>query len=156
MRGSHDVQPLLAADLLVADKIAHPAGEDLSPTAGQRTKPGLLELDQHVVDRLSGQPGKVDDLAGGERLDVDAGRQLLETAQHLEVIGVGQTRILAAHDVDLGNAAGERLACFVEHLVDGERIGLGVAVVVTEGAEEAAVTAHVGVVDVAVADEVDV
>ena len=42
------------------------------------------------------------------------------------------------------------------HLVDRQRVGVRLAVVVAERAEQAAVAADVGVVDVAVADEVDV
>ena len=78
------------------------------------------------------------------------GGELLEAAQHLEVVVERQVGVLAADDVDLGDAAGERLARLVEHLVDRERVGVGVAVVVAEGAEQAAVAADVGVVDVAV------
>ena len=64
--------------------------------------------------------------------------------------------MLAADDVDLADAAdGQRLARLVDDLVDGQRVGVGVALVVAEGAEQAAVAADVGVVDVAVADEVD-
>ena len=99
---------------------------------------------------------RCDDLARREGLDVDVRRQLLEAAQHLEVVLVGQVGVLAADDVDLGDAAGERLARLLDDLVDREREGVGVAVVVAEGAEQAAVAADVGVVDVPVADEEDV
>ncbi len=96
------------------------------------------------------------DLARREGLDVDVGGELLEAAHHVEVVVERQVGVLAADDVDLGDAAGQRLASLVEHLVDREREGVGVAVVVAEGAEQAAVAADVGVVDVAVGDEVDV
>ena len=49
----------------------------------------------------------------------------------------------------------QRLAGLVDDLVDRQRVRVGVAVVVAEGAEQAAVAADVGVVDVAVGDEVD-
>jgi len=96
------------------------------------------------------------DLAGRERLDVDVGGECLETAQHVEVVVERQVRMLAADDVDLADAGGERLARLGDDLVHGERERLGIALVVAEGAEAAAVTADVGVVDVPVGDEVDV
>jgi hypothetical protein len=96
------------------------------------------------------------DLAGRERLDMDVGCQLLQSAHHLEVVVERQVGVLAADDVDLGDAAdGQGLAGLLHDLVDRERVGVGVALVVAEGAEQAAVAAHVGVIDVAVADEVD-
>ena len=64
--------------------------------------------------------------------------------------------MLSADDVQFGDAAAEVLARLVEDLVDRERIGVDVAFAAREGAEEAAVGTDVGVVDVPVADEVDV
>ena len=87
---------------------------------------------------------------------MDIRRKLAQRAHHLEVVAERQVGVLAADDVDLADAAlRQRLARLVDDLVDRQRIGVGVAFVVTECAEEAAVAADVGVVDVAVADEVD-
>ncbi len=127
-----------------------------APPPGSEPSPASLSSTSISRTALPADAGEVGDLARRERLDVDVGRELLEAAHHLEVVVEGQVGMLAADDVDLGDAAGERLARLVEHLVDRERVGVGVAVVVAEGAEEAAVAADVGVVDVAVADEVDV
>ena len=131
-------------------EVAHAAAEDLCPTAGQRPEAGFLELGQRLVHAQAADLGEVGDLTRGEGLDVHVGGELLEAAHHLEVVVEGQIGVLAADDVDLGDAAGERLASLLYDLVDRQREGVGVAVVVAEGAEQAAVAADVGVVDVAV------
>src|SRR5665647_1490543 len=154
--GAHHIEPFLAADLVLADQVAHATAEDFRAAARQRAEARLLELGQHLVDALAADLGEMRDLAGGERLDVHVGSQLLEGAHHLEEILERQVGVLAADDVDLGDAAdGQSSASLLHDLVDRESVRVGVALVVAEGAEQAAVAAHVGVVDVTVADEID-
>ena len=127
-----------------------------APPPGSEPRPACLSSASTSSTLLPLILGEVGDLAGRERLDVHVGRQLLERAHHLEVVLERQVGVLAADDVDLGDAAdGQGLASLVHDLVDREGVGVGVALVVAEGAEQAAVAAHVGVVDVAVADEED-
>ena len=82
--------------------------------------------------------------------------ELAQGAHHVEVVLERQVGVLPADDVDLAHAAlREGLRGLLDDLVDTQGEGVLVAFVVTEGAEEAAVAADVGVVDVPVADEVD-
>src|SRR5664280_2578299 len=68
---TQNVQPLLPADLALADEVAHAAAEDLGAATGQRAEARLLELGEHLRHRLAADLGEVRDLARRERLDMD-------------------------------------------------------------------------------------
>ena len=128
-----------------------------APPPGQRAETSFPQRHEHLGDRETAELREVRDLARREGLDMDIWSERLERPHHAHEVLQRQLRVLAADDMDLADAAHcQSLPRLLDDLLDGQRIGVGVALVVTEGAEQAAVAAHVGVVDVTVADEEDV
>ena len=151
-----DLEPAFAGDLLRTDLLAHVPSQDLRPPAGQAVETRGLEIGQHVGDRHPLRVGEMRDLGSREGLDVHGRRHGADTGHHGPHGAVGQLGVLSPHDVDLGGPLRERLTGLGRHLVFGEGVGAGLAGTAGEGAEAAAVATHVGVVDVAVDDEVHV
>ena len=50
MRGARDIQPLLAADFVVANYFAHARIENFRAAAGERIDAGVFEREQRIAD----------------------------------------------------------------------------------------------------------
>ena len=93
-----------------------------------------------------------DDLHRREGVHVHTGHARLDRPYQVGVGGRRQGRVDAALHAHLGRADAPRLLGPVGDLVEGEPVGVGVALALGEGAEPAADVADVGEVDVPVDD----
>jgi hypothetical protein len=150
--GGDDLDPGAGRELALGEDPADLVVEDLRGGAGQRPEPCLAGLDQEVLDRQPGPGGAVDDLHRAEGVDVHLRDPLLHGGDEVEVRRGGQLGVDAALHAHLGRAELPRLLGPVGHLVERERVGVGVGAPLRERAEPAADVADVGEVDVAVDD----
>ena len=119
--------------------------------------PAARSRAQHLRDRHPELLGEVEDLDGGEGLEVDAGLDALQAREQLGVVVERQPGVQAVDDVDLGDrvAGVDARAQLRPRLLVRHRVGARVALLeARERAEHAARLADVGGVDVQVAVEV--
>ena len=156
VRGAVHVQPLVAADLALERLVVHAVVEHLGAAARQAAEARLDQVLQHGLHALValaaalGDALQVDDLHGGERLDVDGGRLLADGAQHVGVVAERKPRMQPAHDVHLGGAALARLACLGADVLQAVLVRAVLVLLAVERAELAAERADVRVVEVPV------
>ena len=155
MRQLVHLDPLLARDLAAAHQVAHPLRQDLGSPAGECAQTDRLQVEQHLLLGHAALAREVHDLAGREGGDVQFGVAAVDGGDHVADGPVAERRVLAPHDVQLGRAEVPGLLGADQHLVEAHGVGAVFALVTREGAKVAAVLAHVGVIDVAVVDEVD-
>src|SRR5260221_633985 len=86
-------QPLLARQLALGDRRAHRGAEDLRPASRQARKARLFQRQQDLARRGFLDAGKMRDLNGRQRLDVDLRMPLLEPTDHVGVITQSQLRM---------------------------------------------------------------
>src|SRR5581483_6519188 len=92
-------------DLVGADDGPHLVVEDLGRGAGQRGQAGGLEPGQVLGQRHAEAAGALEDLEGGEAVDVDGGSDRLHRPGDLQVVVAVEARVDAALEADLGGAA---------------------------------------------------
>ncbi len=140
-----DREVAVGAALVVADLLPHALSEHFRAAARQRIEPGRLELPQDLLVGLPVQVREEGDLDSGEALQVDLRTNPLEAAEHVRVVGEGQIRMEAVHDVDFGQRLPVALAQLVPRLLERHRVRPGVArTEPRERAEQAARDADVG------------
>ncbi len=154
VRGAGDVQPLLAADFVVADDFAHARIENFRAAAGQRIHAGVLERQQRIADGQFGDAREIADLDHGEGFQVHGRAALLEAAHHVQEIFEGQIGMQAADHVKFGGSFAHALFGALPDFFEGEGVGAGRVGIAAEGAEFAMGHANVGGIDVAIDVEV--
>ena len=70
VRGAMHFEPAILAHFSLEDFIVNAIVENLRPAAGHASQAGFAQGDQHLADAQMRDPGQVNDLDGGERLDV--------------------------------------------------------------------------------------
>ena len=123
MRGAGDVEPLLPADLVIADDLAHARVENFGAAAGQRIDAGVLEREQRIADGKLGDAREVADLDHGEGLQVHGGAALLQAAHHVQKIFERQIGMQAADHVKFGGAFADALLGALPDLFEREGVG---------------------------------
>src|SRR6478736_3229843 len=94
---------LPAANLVAQDRI-----ENLSPTPGDRTKPGFAKNFQRVANRhLEDSLGQMTDFDGGKCLYMQLRIKRAQSFQEIEVPVFFQSRMQSAYHVHLGDAERE-------------------------------------------------
>ncbi len=116
----------------------------------ERPQASFLQGLEGVGHGELGQVGQVGDLHRGEGLEVHVGPELPDAPEHVQIIGKGQIRVQAAHNVDFRHRLVQTLAHLVQNFGQRHGVGLGVVRGFTERAELAAVDADVGIVYVLV------
>ena len=154
VRGAGDIEPLLAADFVVADDFAHARIENFRAAAGQRIDAGVLERDQRIANGKLGDAREVADLDHGEGFQVHAGAALLEAAHQVEKIFERQIGMQAADHVKFRGAFAHALLGALPDFFEREGVGAGRIGAAAEGAELAMRDADVGGIDVAIDVEV--
>ena len=156
MRRFDHFEPLLRAQLVGAEHLAHRVDQNLGGRAGQ-TSESLGAQQREVVPQAHAQRiGAVPNLERREGMHVHRRIRGFHRAQDLEIGLPREARMDAALQANLGRSALARLERAAHDLRGVEQIpplrALVLAGALREGAERAAVAAHVGVVDVAVDD----
>ncbi len=148
-----NVEPGLGPPLFRLDARSHSRRENLGAAAGQGRLAGLSEPGEDLADREARDLGHRADLRRREEM----GRDLREAPACLpderEVVVEGERRIVAALQQYRRRALDRGGLHLREHLVHGERVGLGVTGLAVERAELAVGDADVRVVRVGVDDE---
>ena len=101
-----DVEVAVRAALVVADLLSHAFGENLGAAARQRVEAGALQFAQHLFVGHPVEIGEERDLHRREALQVDAGPDAFEPAQHVQVVVERQLGVEAVDDVDFGERLG--------------------------------------------------
>ena len=152
VRGAHDLEPLLGAQLVGAEDAPHLVVEDLRGGARQAAEAGVAQQLEVVAQRPALGRGALPDLERGEGVDVQLRQRRADRPHEVEVPGAGEARVDAALQADLRRAAIPRLLAAADDLVDAEQVGRAAQVgrqpALRERAEAAAEVADVGVVDV--------
>ncbi len=125
--GARNIEPLLPADLVVADDPAHARIENFRR---RRRTPGIdlagiLEGNQGIVNGKLGDAREVADLDHGEGLQVLAGTASLEAAYLVEKIGEREIGMQAADEVKLRGAFAQALLGALPNLFERERVCAG-------------------------------
>ena len=149
------LEPGAGTALLGLDPPAHALREDLGPAAGERPLTGLPEPVEHLADAEAAHLRDGLDLGGGEEVRRHAGEAAARLAHEGRVVVERQRRVVAALEEHRRRALLGRELDLGEHLLDAERVGLGITGLAVEGAELAVGDADVGVVRVRVDDEGD-
>ncbi len=152
MRGAHDLEPLLGAQLVGAEHAPHLVVEDLGGRARQAAEPGVAQLLEVVAQAPALGRGALPDLERREGVDVQVRQLGADGAHEVEVPGAREAGVDAALQADLGRAAIPGLGAAPHDLVDAQQVGRAAQVgrqpALRERAEAAAEVADVGVVDV--------
>ena len=151
MGGAVDVEPPVGRDFAFEDLVVDTVVEDFGAAAGEGAEAGVAKCKQYLADAKARDAGEVDDLDGGEGLDVQGRAGAADAAEHAEVVVELEPGVKAADDMDFGGAGIRGLSGGGEDLVDGHLVGAFFAAFAVEGAEFTGEGADVGVVDVAVA-----
>src|ERR1700682_2201319 len=104
MRLPRNAEPHLAANLVVANNLAHAWVKNFRAAARKRIDPSLLHFQERILDREFCDARKVADFDHRERLEVHAGEALLEPADEFQEIVEGKVWMQAADDVKLRRA----------------------------------------------------
>ena len=145
MRNAMDVEVAIGAAFVVTDLLAHALGKHLSAAARQRVEARLAQRDQHLLVGHPVEIGEECDLNGGEALQMDAGANALEAAQHLQVVVERQIGMQSVDDVDFGQWLVRALTQLVPRLLERHRVRAVVArLQARERAEQATRDADVG------------
>ncbi|CAG7271707.1 hypothetical protein PICSAR26_04483 [Mycobacterium avium subsp. paratuberculosis] len=151
--GGDDLDPQRGRQLALGQHPAHLVVEDLGRGAGDGVQPGLAQADQPLPDRQPALGHPVGDLHRRERVHVHRRHPRLDRADQIGVAGDRQFGVDAALHAHLGGAGDVRLPGAVGDLLGRQRVRVGVALALREGAEPATGVADVGEVDVAVHHE---
>src|ERR1017187_199254 len=149
--GAVNVDPILHPALQAADALAHGVVQNFSAAAGDGVEAGIHQALNRVAQAEAADLGDVDDLRGGEAVQVDT-EALLDAAEQVFVpldLEVGMQPAL--HE----NAGAAEVDGLLNLLVDslvGEDVAFGVAHGPVESAEAAELGTEIGVVDVAIDD----
>ena len=156
VRRFDDVQPFGGAELIRTDHGANLVVEDFRRRARQAAEPGIAQPFEELPHRDAERRRAMTHLERRECMDVHRRHRRLHRAQDREIGVAGVIGVNAALQADLGRAARPGLRHPPRDLVVIEIVGRPAQMVgrlaLGEGAEGAAVGAHIGVVDVAVDD----
>ena len=154
VRGARDVQPLLAAHLVVADHFAHPRVENFGAAAGQRVHARFLQRQQGIADRKLRDTREVAHLDHGERLQVHSRAPLLQPAHQVEEILERQIGMQAADQMELRRSFADTLLGALEDLFERKRVGPRRVRAAAKGAQPTVRHADISRIDVAVDVEI--
>ena len=152
MGGPDHLDPLRGADAPRGNAVPQLVVQNLGRGPRQAADPGLAQREQVVADRPPGPHRAVQDLFGGEPVDVDVREELLDPPGQPDVEVALHFGGEAGLDAHLGRAEVPRFLRAPQDLFLGEKIALLLAEVAAERAEAAPLDADVGKVDVAVHD----
>ncbi len=145
-----DIEPLLAADFVVADDFPDARIENLRAAAGERVHTRFLQGHQRVADGKLGDAREVADLDHGERFQVDPRAALLESAHQVEEILERQIGVQAADQMELRGAFAGALFGALVNFFEREGVSTRSVRVAAKRAQPAMGHADVGRIDVPV------
>src|SRR5689334_11899401 len=154
VREARGVEPLLAVDLVIANNVANALSKDLGAAARQRVHACFLQLDKRVAKAELGNLGQESDLDHRERLDVHAGKALLEAGDQVQKILERQVGMQAADNVELGHRLGIARSRSLPSFLQRHRVGARRVFLSAKGAQPAGRNAHVRRIDVTIYVEV--
>ena len=155
MHLQHHRHPGPGAQFFGTEAAAQSLGQHLSGGARDRPQTSPLQALQHDLELQPIPLGKEQQLLGGEGVQVDAGRSLLQGLEQLLRIGemapvhAGEG-VESALDTQFGGPGGLGLAGSRLQLRCGEPVGAWLIGVAAEGAERTALNADVGGIEIAV------
>src|ERR1700730_4806402 len=150
MRRARDVEPLLAADLVVADNFPHPRMKNFGAAAGQRVHARILERQESVANRKLGDAREVSHLDHRERFQVHCRAAFFQAAHQVEEIFKWQIGMEAANHVEFRRAFAHSLFGPLVNLFECKRVRAGRVGIAAKRAKLAMRDAHVGGIDVAI------
>jgi hypothetical protein len=115
------------------------------PTARHRGQARLLQCHENIANAASLNPGKVRNLHGRQRLDLNLGEAFTQTPDHVGVVRQSQLGMETSYDMELPRGAALRLARFLEHFLEGPGIGTVLLLQARKGAEDAGLPEHADV-----------
>src|ERR1700690_364599 len=104
MGGAMDVEPGIGPDFSLEDFGVHAVVENLRAAAGQAAQAGVAQGQEGIFNVEPRDAAEMNDLNGGESLDVQLRAGGADAAEHLKVIIEFQPRVQSADDMDLGRA----------------------------------------------------
>ncbi len=150
VRRARDVEPLLAADFVVADNFSHARIENFRAAAGQRIDARFLERQQRVANRKLRDAREISHLDHRERLQVHGGAALFQAAHQVQKIFKRQIGMQAADHVEFRGAFAHALFGALVNFFERERVGARRVGIAAKGAQLAMRDADVGGIDVAI------
>ena len=148
--GLDDVLPGVGGKLPLRQDPPHVVVQDLGGRSRDGPQTAVDALLEELAEGDAEPGGAVEDLHGAERVDVDPRDPGLDGVEDAEVEVTRKAGMKPALDADLGGAVVRSLLGPIGHLVQRERVGLGIDLALGEGTEAAARVADVGEVDVPV------
>ncbi len=145
-----DLEPALAGDLVAADDVANPFFEDLGAAAGARVHARRLQVPDDVDDVPLADARDPVELHHRPRLEMDARKARLERAEEIEVPGVGERRVEAAHDVELRDPVVPARRGLRDGFLDRHRVAAVHAGLARPGAQRAVHPAEVRRIQIAI------
>src|SRR5260370_7610610 len=146
------IEPLLAADLVVANDVTHALSKNLCTPAGKRIHARGLELFQGLADRKLRALRQIRHFHHGKSLQMYLRKALLQSRAEVEKILKGQIRMQSPDNVKLSDSFGVPRSRGRKSVLERHGVGSGRIFLAAEGAESASGNAHVRRVDVAVCD----
>ena len=148
--GAVGFEPAARVGFVFADLVADFGVEDFGAAAGKAAEAGVDHFFQHFADALLGEAAEPIDFDGRPGFEMQLGVRVVEQADDAQVVVVFALVVQAADDVHFGAAVLDGFAAAGQDLLFGHQVTLGVTQIGAEGAEHAAIDAHVRGVEVRV------
>ena len=150
MRRARDVEPLLPADLVVADNFPHARVKNFRSAARQRIDARFLERQERVANRKFRDARKISHLDHRERFQMHGGAAFFQAAHQVEKIFKRQIRMQPADHVKFRRAFAHALLGALVNFFERECVRAGRVGIAAERAQFAMRDAHVGRINVPV------
>src|ERR1700739_2008053 len=154
VRGARDVEPLLAAHLVIANHSTHARIENFCASAGQGVHSRAFECEQRIADGKLGDAREIADLDHGESLQMHARTAGFQPSNQVEKIVEREIGVQAADQMKFRGAFTQTLFGALPDFFQGKCVGAGSVRAAAESAELAMRHADVRWVDVPVNVEV--
>src|SRR5579863_2912408 len=152
MRGADYLDPLRGREFIRRKDVANLVVENFRGGAGQRAQAIVAQHRKIVRQRHTREFDAVDNFHRRERVNVHTRDGVLDGAENIAVMKLGEIARQAALNADFGGAETPGLTGFLGHLLECEEICISLARAAAEGAELASHETDIRKINITVYD----